>query len=198
MVFIERDVSMKNHEDLRIIKTKRILQETLISLLKDNAFEAIKVSDLCKKALVNRSTFYAHYNDKFELFMDTIATLKEDLEKDLSKNENLDTTDYLMKMMDIYLTHIEERKKIYLPIMQHNRNGIIIDIVYDILEKDILDKIKNDKTVKPSIAINIVVKFYIGAIFNVSTEYLLNSNKYNKEELCYYLEKLVKGGLSSL
>ena len=30
---------------------------------KDKTFEEIKVSDICKKALINRSTFYSHYND---------------------------------------------------------------------------------------------------------------------------------------
>ena len=45
---------------------------------KDKTFEEIKVSDICKKALINRSTFYSHYNDKYELLVDFINALKEE------------------------------------------------------------------------------------------------------------------------
>ena len=44
----------------------------------DKTFEEIKVSDICKKALINRSTFYSHYNDKYELLVDFINVLKEE------------------------------------------------------------------------------------------------------------------------
>ena len=67
--------------DLRVIKTKNALYNTLIELMKDHAFEEIKVSDICTKALINRSTFYAHYNDKYELLKDMIDNLKDSLLK---------------------------------------------------------------------------------------------------------------------
>ena len=54
-----------NKNDLRVIKTKNALFETLTNLMKEKTFEEIKVSDICNKALINRSTFYAHYNDKY-------------------------------------------------------------------------------------------------------------------------------------
>ncbi len=54
----------ENKKDLRVIKTENLLYATLIDLLKEKTFEEIKVSDICNKALVNRSTFCAHYQDK--------------------------------------------------------------------------------------------------------------------------------------
>ena len=40
-------------EDLRVTKTKKLLYETLISLMEEKSFEEIKVSDICKKALIS-------------------------------------------------------------------------------------------------------------------------------------------------
>ena len=57
---------MEKKTDLRIIKTKKVIYEALIDLMKEKTFEEIKVSDICNKALINRSTFYAHYEDKYE------------------------------------------------------------------------------------------------------------------------------------
>ena len=81
-IMIKGDEKMDKKIDLRIIKTKNNLYQTLIKLMSDRPFEEIKVSDICEKALVNRSTFYSHYSDKYELLSSYIDTLKESLEKD--------------------------------------------------------------------------------------------------------------------
>ena len=65
-----------NKKDLRVVKTQNILYATLLSLMKEKTFEEIKVSDICNKALINRSTFYSHYNDKYELLADFIQEYK--------------------------------------------------------------------------------------------------------------------------
>ena len=56
-------VKMKEKTDLRVIKTNKILFEALTTLMKEKTFEKIKISDICEVALINRSTFYAHYDD---------------------------------------------------------------------------------------------------------------------------------------
>ena len=69
---------MTNKNDLRVIKTNKALFNALLDLMKEKTFEEIKISDVCSKALINRSTFYAHYNDKYELLVDFINVLKEE------------------------------------------------------------------------------------------------------------------------
>ena len=49
-----------NKNDLRVIKTKTTLYNTLKELMQEKTFEEIKVSDICSKALINRSTFTDH------------------------------------------------------------------------------------------------------------------------------------------
>ena len=72
---------MKEKTDLRIIKTNKILFDALLKLMKKKNFEKIKISDICEEALINRSTFYAHYEDKYELLM----ALFEEQKKSYSK-----------------------------------------------------------------------------------------------------------------
>ena len=67
---------MEEKKDLRIIKTEKALYEGLLNLMKDKSFEEINVVDICNAALINRSTFYDHFNDKYELLqalMDDMA-----------------------------------------------------------------------------------------------------------------------------
>lgn len=59
--------------DLRIIKTKERLHESLIALLKEMPLEKIKISVLCQRAQINRGTFYLHYESVDALFADFLS-----------------------------------------------------------------------------------------------------------------------------
>ena len=76
-------------KDLRIVKTKNALYLALVDLMKDKTFEEIKVSEICNKALVNRSTFYAHFDDKYEFLVDFLDTFKDSLTSYLDTNKNI-------------------------------------------------------------------------------------------------------------
>ena len=67
--------------DLRVIKTKKALYDALRNLMKTKTFEEIKVSDICDEALINRSTFYAHFEYKYSILEIMINDLKQDLIK---------------------------------------------------------------------------------------------------------------------
>ncbi|SMF91100.1 transcriptional regulator, TetR family [Paenibacillus uliginis N3/975] len=48
-------------------RTKQSLINAFVNLVNEKDFEKITVADLTKGAQVNRATFYAHFNDKYEL-----------------------------------------------------------------------------------------------------------------------------------
>ena len=47
--------------------TKSVIRESFLSLLQEKPVEKITVTQLCAKADINRSTFYAHYLDVYDL-----------------------------------------------------------------------------------------------------------------------------------
>ncbi|MCE3201031.1 TetR/AcrR family transcriptional regulator [Paenibacillus sonchi] len=57
----------KNEADPRVIRTRRLLQDAFAALLQEKDFESITVRDIAERATVNRTTFYAHFVDKFEM-----------------------------------------------------------------------------------------------------------------------------------
>src|SRR5262249_24973386 len=54
-------------EDLRIRRTRKLLQQALIEVTVEKGFANVTVRDICERAMVNRSTFYRHYLDKYDL-----------------------------------------------------------------------------------------------------------------------------------
>ena len=63
---------MERKKDLRIIKTENNIRTTFIQLINEKDFYSITVQDILDRALINRSTFYNHYTDKYNL-AETIA-----------------------------------------------------------------------------------------------------------------------------
>jgi len=54
-------------DDRRIRYTKRVIQESFVHLLSRKPIAKITVKEICEEADVNRSTFYAHYRDPYDL-----------------------------------------------------------------------------------------------------------------------------------
>ncbi|WP_125763850.1 TetR/AcrR family transcriptional regulator [Companilactobacillus hulinensis] len=72
----------------RQTKTGDKIKKAFINLMKTKGFEHLTISDITSQAQINRSTFYAHYEDKYALekhFEDSILNeLSETLNKNLS------------------------------------------------------------------------------------------------------------------
>ena len=50
--------------DPRILRSRRMLMDSLVRLLKKKEFEDISVQEIADEATLNRATFYLHYPDK--------------------------------------------------------------------------------------------------------------------------------------
>ena len=182
---------MEKKKDLRVIKTKKMIYTALVELMKEKTFEEIKVSDICEKALINRSTFYAHYEDKYELLIDFIKDLKEEFSQKLENNKALNIKEYYLELIKIFLNHVEDKKDIYSSIMIHNRNSIMMDILLSAINNDILKRISKEKF-SDGIPAEIIAKFYVGGVLNLGFEYLNSNGKYSKEDIISYIDKLIK------
>lgn len=195
---MKRGVILKEKTDLRIVKTKKILFNSLLNLMKIKNFEKIKISDICEESLVNRSTFYAHYDDKYELLIDLFEERKLSLLKDFEDNENKAfSKEYLMELLSILIDHIEENKEIYSAILANNRNGILIDFLIDAIEKDVSERLKGSSEIMISdLPLDIIVKFYAGGLINIGIDCITRTKKYSKKELLLYIDKLIPDKIS--
>ena len=183
---------MNKKDDLRVIKTRKLIYQTLLELMKEKTFEEIKVSDICSKAMINRSTFYAHYEDKYELLVDFLSNLKEEFAHELNESckENLSIREYYIRLISLFLDHIDSKRDVYNSVMINNRSSIMMDILLSVVNDDIVKRFKeNDINLK--VPTEVISKFYLGGVINIGMDWLSNSGKYTKEEILDYLELLI-------
>jgi AcrR family transcriptional regulator len=53
--------------DPRFARTESLLKAALMDGVARRGFDSVRVDEICQAAGINRSTFYLHYRDKFEL-----------------------------------------------------------------------------------------------------------------------------------
>ena len=72
----------QNLDDLRVRRTRKLLQKALLEAASEKGFAHVTVSDITERAMVNRATFYRHYEDKYDLLTHYIEELSKMIETD--------------------------------------------------------------------------------------------------------------------
>ena len=87
--------TFKRENDLRVVKTRRALYDALTALLRRSHFSKITVYDICARALVSRTAFYAHFKDKYDLLEHMLQPLRERLVDLFFKEDDKALEDYV-------------------------------------------------------------------------------------------------------
>jgi AcrR family transcriptional regulator len=74
-------------EDRRILRTRRMIDEAMMSLLEEKPFSEISVTELCEKADINRNTFYSHYEKPAEVLAHLEGKIIEEISDVLSDSD---------------------------------------------------------------------------------------------------------------
>lgn len=108
-------------ESRRVALTKKLMKDALLELLEQKPLEKITVTDVCRAADVNRSSFYAHYQD--------IMQLAEEMRQDvlsLLPTESKDlydySTGYTQRVLSDFFDYIRENERMFRILIVHFNN----------------------------------------------------------------------------
>jgi AcrR family transcriptional regulator len=97
---------MVKKENQRIRLTRRLLKDSLVSLMGTEPINRITVKSICENAGVNRSTFYLYYTDQFALLSELENELISDSLDHLKKvNVDYDNVQYLREFLAYVKSH---------------------------------------------------------------------------------------------
>ena len=181
---------MKKKEDLRIVKTKMSLYLGLLSLMKNNKIETIKVSDICKASSINRSTFYDHFRDKYEVIDSLINDLKDALIENLKIKKHTDNIkDYLIALADILINEIDKKKDMF-PCIIKNNNVFSRDMLTNATTSTVVSHIEENYINTSQFDTKVLVSFYVSGIVNTIIN-SINNGTYNKNLLLDYFKLVI-------
>src|SRR5271169_2706245 len=95
--------------DARVRQTREVLGDALIALMQEQPFETITVQHVLDRAGVGRSTFYAHFRDKDDLFLSDVEDFLELMSTALLRHG--DTSQRVAPVRELF-AHIAEMHKL--------------------------------------------------------------------------------------
>lgn len=151
----------KEKEDRRTLYSKNMIRESLYELMKEKPLNKISVTEICKRADVNRSTFYAYYTDIYDLhqkiikeFFSLQKQVIKHVKESLSEIDDIRqiTYDDYFKMADYYMKTIEDNTELYKFIFNQNSTSaihasfgkVLYHTIRDVLSPIILEKYADD------------------------------------------------------
>lgn len=109
--------------DLRVIKTQENIRDSFLACLEEYGFLDMTVKNITERARINRSTFYKHYADKYDLrdkYVDeVIADFVENLDVHFVALPRITLENYYTDLRSC-LEFFRKRQEEYLILWEHN------------------------------------------------------------------------------
>lgn len=179
--------------DKRIINTKKRLTNTLIIIMKHKPVNDITVLELCKRANINRTTFYKYYKD----IDDLLEITENNLIKDLGKYIPEIKRNYLLSFTNKIIEEINNYKEIYTVLLGENGDHSflrkILSLVYQESQvewKKLLKKATDED-------INNIYNFIVDGTIGIIKNWINNKCKESPNSIAIFINKICMSGLSS-
>lgn len=132
---------MNTFNNARFRGTEKILEESLISIASEKTVSEITVMELCECAEINRSTFYAHYENikdmGHKLLSSKFAEVNSSFNTQLKKSTGPQLKKELKNNVELLLNTVKDNKKLCLAFLTVNSELDVYDKSYDLILKSL-------------------------------------------------------------
>lgn len=182
---------MSEKHDRRSQRTRQLLGDALVQLIREKDYGAITVSDIIERANVGRSTFYAHYQDKDSLFTDQLDRVIEILSHHIPKQEEMP----FFPSLGLF-RHVGEEFELYKSLVWTSG----IDLLTKHLQKALSQRVEQGLVKSGQeygIPLPILASFITGSFLTLLKWWLENKRVHSPEQMDEMFRKLSLSGIQS-
>jgi AcrR family transcriptional regulator len=140
-------------------------------MMEEMRFEDIRVSELCERAMIRKSTFYKHFGDKYELLAFIVRQAQEKFNAKLAE-ELIDgeRITYYNHLISLVCDFFAENKSIVHSALKSNSLALILSILSDQIMPDIREKLKEDERngEKLPATPEVMTAFFVGGLMETA------------------------------
>lgn len=191
---------MAKSTDRRVRKTEAQLIQGLTKLMKEKSIKQITVRELADEVDINRSTFYLHYNDIYDMvekienrLVDKFITGLEELSKN-HINQNA-----LLQFMEDSYTILYSNADICSALLSENGDIMFMKKLHRIIYKNAYDIIKNlMPNNSPTFEVEFATSFCVSGIVGIVEHWLHDINADTPKNVARLSFNLIERGISSI
>lgn len=168
-----------------------MIRQAFFEILKEKAFEKITVTDVVKKAEINRSTFYAHYPDVMgvvEEIQEEILDYTQNFMKNVNFNDFYENPKpYLNQLIQL----VAENKELYRLLMTSSMVAKEMDQLKYIMIDRIIETLDGNDRFQSKFDLEFATRFFMGGVVDVYTQWLYGVVDCSLEELTDQLANMI-------
>jgi AcrR family transcriptional regulator len=176
--------------DLRVRRTRKLLWDALMAEMSARAFEEITVSDICERAMVHRTTFYKHYEDKYALLEQGMRQMYSAL---VAEAEHAPPSAFSLENPPPYFVrlfeHVAERQQFYRLMLCGAGVGrfqkLVKDYIAEVAETKLQALMPANQASGFPFAMH--VQFFAGAVLSLLAWWLENNMPLSPRQMAQYL-----------
>lgn len=164
----------------RIIYTKKVIRNSLIDLLQTKEIHQITVTDICKKADINRGTFYTHYKDAFDL----LQSIEDELFNIIIKYiDETPVEEYANSLLLRVLELIVENKDLCKILFCKQKDNRILERMLSVASKADFEKLCSNSSEFIKSNIDYFIRYSVGGCISIIQAWLENDLPQSPSEL---------------
>lgn len=182
-------------QDRRIKRTKMLLQNALVDLMLEKAVGKISVKELTQKADVNRSTFYLHYLDIYDMleqmeneFVETIQGFFHDFFTPLS-------TSMPLTLFVNISEWLEQDKEYYVKLLRGSASGYIFEELESRIRDEFLTLLYLIFLDEESLDLRTRVNFTVSGTVGVLRMWVMEGGNISLVELSETIDDILNNGM---
>ena len=186
---------MNKITDIRVTKTNIAIKKAFIEIMEEEGFSKLNVKKIIDRAKINRSTFYAHYMDKYDLLEkieDQFLNGLKDIEIPVPEEviiEKSFSTEYFLTHVEFVISYLKENGKLMTLLMSDKGDPAFSNKLNEVLKQIWLDKKITDQL---SIPQNYAIAAVTGMITSVIVEWVKSDFKESEKEFERIVIKIIK------
>lgn len=184
--------------DRRIQRTRGVLQEALVALILEKGFEAVTVQDIIDRANVGRSTFYAHFQDKEDLFVSGFDHLRIQFEEQLLGQSPTEANPWTLSL--VMFKHAQDYRRVYKALVGEKGGHTMLAHIQKFLMAHIDEHLKTQLPArkKSKIPLEILTVYVVNSLTALLTWWLDNDSPYSAEQMNDFYRQLVQPGVEAI
>nr|WP_096155569.1 TetR-like C-terminal domain-containing protein [Bacillus sp. FJAT-45066] len=186
---------MTSKMDRRKKYTRMVLKESLMTLMKEKPVSSITVKELCELADINRSTFYSHYTDQFDLLFKIEEEIIDDMNKTLGQY-NYAKEEEALQMTEKMLEYVAENKDICHTLFSEHGDPSFQKRVMFIAHQFTVKNWMSSNTIEKETS-EYISMFVVSGSIHVIKSWLDNGMDKSPKEMADLMIKLTNKGLGS-
>lgn len=137
---------MDQKTDKRVIKTKHAIYKAFVELLNEKDINQITITDVAKRANINRKTFYNYYSDINDVMEEIQNLVVAAFIKNIGTIEFTNMADFLTEIFIKFTETVNHDLEFYGLLFKTNNRSFLIVKIVDILKKYVQQRIEETET----------------------------------------------------